>query len=941
MAWQPQEEQLVQLAGFLRDSLNVQNQTVFKHAASMLAQAKESPDINNYLTYLVAQTDVPAALKITIKEAQLIKSTAAIMLKNNVRFSYDQIAEPSRAYIRSCILLALEDPNAQIRSLSGNVVTELVRQGGILGWPQLLPQLMALVSNDSGSTSLETQEGAMSALYKICEDNARALDKDYQGERPLNFLIPKLLEFTTHASARVRGQALSCINIFIPHKPQALLVVIDAFLLQLFQLAHDTSAEVRRNVCRAFVLLVDVRPDKLKPHMDGLIEYTVSQQRIIEDSDLALDAAEFWLCVGEHEALAADLGRHLALIVPVLLECMVYSEDDIIRLGGEGDDAEEEDREEDIKPQFAKTKLARNAPTKADGSGADASGDALDEDDLSEGEIDDDDDDDDDGGDPEDQWNLRKCSAAALDVLASVFHRPVFEITLPYLKENLQHAEWPRREAAVLALGAVAEGCMSAVKPHLPDLVPYLISLLNDQEPVVRQITCWTLGRYSAWASHLKDPAEKAQFFEPMMVGLLHKMLDNNKRVQEAGASAFASLEEKAKSQLTPYCQPIIQQFIRCFGKYKDRNMFILYDCVQTLAEHIGPGLAAPGLVDLLMPALIDRWNRVTDQSRELFPLLECLSYVAIALGKAFAPFSGPIFTRCIKVVHTTLEEYVMAAGNGHEGVDLPDKDFLITSLDLLSSIIQALDDADGLELVKTSKPNLFQLLAYALDDPANEVRQSGYALLGDCAIYVFPELEPFLATILPILSGQLDLDKISFDEVDASFAVLNNACWSCGEVATKYGPEGMGPFLDILYERLVTIMTNPELPDSLVENAAIAIGRLGILSAPALAPHVAELVGPFLEQMEKVEFTDEKADAFRGFTRIVALNAAAIEQHLIKYFTVIARYPAVHQQDGVLFDHFKAILDLYRSMIPDFDTFVGSNMAPSDRQILQNLYGV
>jgi hypothetical protein len=38
---------------------------------------------------------------------------------------------------------------------------------------------------------------------------------------------------------------------------------------------------------------------------------------------------------------------------------------------------------------------------------------------------------------------------------------------------------------------------------------PYLISLLDDSEPVVRQITCWSLGRYSAWASHLDDPHEK------------------------------------------------------------------------------------------------------------------------------------------------------------------------------------------------------------------------------------------------------------------------------------------------------------------------------------------------------------------------------------------------------------------------------------------------
>ena len=61
--------------------------------------------------------------------------------------------------------------------------------------------------------------------------------------------------------------------------------------------------------------------------------------------------------------------------------------------------------------------------------------------------------------------------------------------------------------------------------------------------------------------------------------------------------------------------------------------MYILYDCVQTLAENIGPVLARPELVNALMPALIERWNKLPDQAREMFPLLECLSYVAMALG--------------------------------------------------------------------------------------------------------------------------------------------------------------------------------------------------------------------------------------------------------------------------------------------------------------------
>ncbi|KAG4220180.1 hypothetical protein PC116_g31341, partial [Phytophthora cactorum] len=339
---------------------------------------------------------------------------------------------------------------------------------------------------------------------------------------------------------------------------------IDDLLQHLFALATDSSNDVRRQVCRAFAQLVESRPDKIQPHLPGLVDYIITQQQS-DDEDLATDAAEFWLTVGEHEHLWHSLSPYIGKIIPVLLDCMVYSAEDIALLGGASDDEDEEDLEKDIKPQFAKKQSARQA--NKDGSADSAqNGNAYEklasmDDDLEEGEIDDFDDGDD--ASPDERWTLRKCSAAALDVFARDFRDPVFESIMPYLNKNIRHTDWPYREAAVLAFGAVAEGCMNVVTPHLPQLVPYLISLLNDPEPVVRQITCWTLGRYSSWAADLTDPQQKQLYFEPMMEGILTKMLDSNKKVQEAGASAFANLEEKAGKKLEPYSLPIIQQFVR------------------------------------------------------------------------------------------------------------------------------------------------------------------------------------------------------------------------------------------------------------------------------------------------------------------------------------------------------------------------------------------
>jgi transportin-1 len=862
----------------------------------MLAQAKSSPDINNYLTYLFSSSEVPPALSYTPEEYHGVRAAAAVMLKNNIKTGYKSIPEDSLALIRSSVPLGLQDKNPQIRSYAGNVITEIVSRGGILGWPELLPQLIELVSNTNGHATVQAQEGAMTALTKICEDNKKLLDKDYQGQRPLNVLVPKLVEFTTSPIAKVRSLALTSINVFISQKPQAILVNLDGLLAHLFQLANDPVPDVRRQVCRAFVQIVEIRPDKIQPHIAGLVDYIIDQQRKTDEEDLACDAAEFWLSVGEHDELWQSLGPYLNKIIPVLLDSMVYSEEDIAMLEGGMDDEDEDDRVEDIRPAFAKGKGARNYAFGEDGAndgqnGGDysklSSGNGF-GDDVDEGEIEEFDDDIDEGGNPEDQWNLRKCSAAALDVFATDFRGPVFDTILPYLLTNLRHEDWPHREAAVLALGAVAEGCIDVVTPHLPELVPYLISLLNDPEPLVRQITCWTLGRYSAWGVALTTPDDRSRFFVPMMEGLLTKMLDKNKRVQEAAASAFAHLEEKAGNNLIPYCEPIIRQFVKCFEKYKDRNMFILYDCVQTLAEYVGPSLAAPELINILMPALIHRWRKVSDQSRELFPLLECLSYVAMALGDAFAPFAAPIFTRCIRIIHQNLEDYVVAVSNPI--FDAPDKDFLVTSLDLLSAIIQVLDQAKTAELIAASHPGFFELLTFCMEDPSNDVRQSSYALLGDCAKFLPAQLGPFLPNIMPVLLKQLDLNAVMDDQIDNGFSVINNACWSAGEIAIQHG-KAIAPYVEQLLQRLLEILSNPQVPTSVNENAGIALGRLGLENSEAMAPHLAMYAAQFLDSMDSVDYTEEKVSAFTGFTNIVGRNPQAMENVLVHFFTSIARY--------------------------------------------------
>ncbi|KAJ5088710.1 hypothetical protein N7456_012326 [Penicillium angulare] len=934
MDWQPQEEPLRQLACCLRDSLNGQNPELRKQAEQMLGQALSSPDYINYITYIFSTPHAPPNAGMDDNVYSYVRFAAAMNIKSKLYVAYHSIPAESLNFIRSASLIALQDGNSQVQRGAGTLITELVQRGGLLAWPEVLNQLLSLVGNSPGNVSIAAQEAAMSALFKVCEDNRKILDRDYQGQRPLDVIIPKLLEFTARESSKIRSLALGSIQIFLPHQPQALMNSLDVFLSHLFNLAGDQDTEVRKAVCQSFSQLVEFAPEKLIPHMEGLVGYILMQQQNGEDPELALDAAEFWIVSGEQERLQEALGPHMSKIIPVLLQNMVYEEEDVIRLMDNQDDADTEDRAEDLKPQFAKTKAGRLDMSKQgdQANGGQQQPGEEEEGELSEGEIEDSEF----GDDPEDEWTLRKCSAAALDVFSNVYHDPIFEIILPYLKETLRHEQWPNREAAVLTLGAVADGCMNAVMPHLPELVPYLISLLNDEQPVVRQITCWCLGRYSEWASHLNEQSQKHQFFEPMMEGILHRMLDNNKKVQEAAASAFASLEEKSDENLAPYCEPILRQFVQCFGKYKDRNMYILYDCVQTLAECVGSDLAQPHLVEILMPALIDRYHQVNDQSRELFPLLECLGYIAAAYEDAFAPFAPPLFQRCATIIYQNLADSHASANNA--AVDEPDKDFLVTSLDLLSCIIQAIDKEKSGELIASSNPPFFNLLSLCMQDPNYEVRQSSYALLGDCAISIFPQMEQFVPEILKHLIKQLDLDLIPDDDRHTGFSVLNNACWSCGEIAVKEEKGAIVPYIDTLYRSLLVIINSEDIIDSVNENAAMALGRLGLCCSDQLAPRLSEFANPFLKSMGKIDFSREKASALLGFNQVVMKNPQAMESSLGTYFAAIAasttKSLSTNEDFRDIQSSFQQVLQGYKNMIPNFDSFLSQLPSPVSQKL-------
>ncbi|XP_040563993.1 transportin-1 [Lepeophtheirus salmonis] len=884
MDWQPDPAGLNQILSLLRESQSPDT-SVQRSVQKKLEELNGYPDFNSYLIFVLTKLG---------NEDEATRSLSGLILKNNVKVHLNSFPKEVTDFIKTECLNAVGDPSPLIRATVGILITTIASRGDLSQWPDLLPTLCQMLD----SPDYNSCEGAFGALLKICEDLGELLDSE-ELNRPLNILIPKFLQFFKHTSPKIRSHAIGCVNQFIIGRVQALMVHIDAFIENLFSLADDSDPIVRKNICRAIVMLLEVRMDRLIPHMNNIIDYML-QRTQDSDEGVSLEACEFWLSLADESVCREALLPHLDKLIPVLVRGMKYSEIDIILLRG---DVEEDemipDREEDIRPRFHRSRSHHSGGN---------------EDEEDDGSLDNDED--------LSDWNLRKCSAAALDVLASVFRDELLPVLLPILKETLFHQEWEIKESGILALGAIAEGCMSGMIPHLHELIPYLINCLSDKKALVRSITCWTLSRYSHWV--VNQPHES--YLKPLMSELLKRVLDSNKRVQEAACSAFATLEEEACTELVPYLGFILETLVFAFQKYQHKNLLILYDAIGTLADSVGHHLNKSEYINLLMPPLIEKWNALKDEDKDLFPLLECLSSVATALQEGFLPYCEPVYRRCVSLVEQTLNQHMAYMQNPNH-LDQADKDFMIVALDLLSGLAEGLDT--HIESLVASS-NIMQLLYQCIQDCMPEVRQSSFALLGDLTKACFiHSVSPCIPNFMPILARNLFTDHIS---------VCNNATWAAGEISVKLGAD-MKPYIPMLLEPLVNIINRPNTPKTLLENTAITIGRMGFVCPHEVAPSLNEFVRPWCTSLRNIRDNDEKDSAFRGMCQMISVNPGGVASDFIFFCDAVASWQNPHPD---LKDMFQKILQGFKTQVGTeaWDRFSVQFPSPLKERLTAN-YGV
>ncbi|KAM9983707.1 hypothetical protein ACTFIY_000421 [Dictyostelium cf. discoideum] len=894
--WVPNQDGLKQLVYVLNLS-NSTSREVHDQIREELDKFHSVPDYNNYLTLIFKSNELQPH----------IRSVAGLVLKTNIKQYFEKMPREVQNYIKREILPVLSDPDASVRHTVGNIITNLIKKSCFSEWPELLPALnLALDSN-----SQDLIEGSLYTLSLLCEDSTKKLDSDDSG-RALNQLIPKLIMFFKCNNADFRKKALVSISYFIISMPGALLINMEAFLKGIFSMSEDPSEAVRTNVCKTLVTLVETKIEFLLPYIKDVIQYMLHATKD-KSEEVALEACEFWTAISQAEGCRDLLRDYLPVLVPILLNGMVYTEQDYEYLD-QGDDSMTPDRPQDIKPFISSTKSHgsgsggggqdtgfvnpdnnNNNNSNNNNSSNNNNNNNNNEDD--EEYNDDDDDDDDDDGFEDEAWTIRKSSAFAIDVLSGIFPDAEYlSVTLPLIEQRMNEQNpWPVRESAILALGAIADGSKNGLAPHLSKVIPYLINTLNDPKPLVRSITCWTLSRYSYWIAQ----ADGRDYLHPLVVNLLNRIVDNNKKVQEAACSAFATLEEEADLLLIPYLQMILVTFVNAFGKYQAKNLLILYDAISTLAKVVGNELNKPELINILVPPLLQKFNALDDSNKNLLPLLGCLNQVCSSIGAGLQNLISLFFNRSIKLIEGSLQShYKYNQDQKGSSSSSSDQDFIVAALDLLQGLSEGIGTSIE-SLIPNS--NLPHLLLQCMNLRGSDVLQSSFALLGDMSKFCLIHFKQYIPDYLNILTNNLYPEYLS---------VCNNASWAIGEIAIRM-PDEVKPFVVAIRDRLISNINKVNLNRGVLENTAVTIGRLGIVSPADISPFVDKFIQCWCMAIRRKTDDIEKDSAFRGMWLIINNNPNGALRHLVYICDAVASWDKM-QPD--LYEAYFKLLHMYKT---------------------------
>ena len=739
--------------------------------------------------------------------------------------------------VQQNVLLGLGNPSMDIQKAMASVISDAVRREI---WPFDLVDVLGAKIADPALTS-----GVTLCLSQIVEDNAQILD-GLGKTAPLASLMAPLV---AHSDKRIRLNALIAVNIFLEAAgidvagatyaalaPYAVPLV--NAVLSLMEQRQDSIVLIQ---CVKCVTMALTYHELVANQFDATAScmMSISAAHSVDD-DVRAGAIEFWRAVLYFPHFEQRVFPLMRQIIPILCRCMVYSDMELGMLSAKENDSNVPDRQQDIKPRHYQGK---RRDIQQDGEEEDGDDDEVED------------------------YNLRRVAALTLDEISQHFGDKILGEVLSSIDEMMNPSRpWKELEAAILAVGAIAEGCYNGLQEYLPQIATRLLDIIdtNSTHFLVRSICCWTLQMVSPFA--LCDGNEP--YLMRTLQSILCCMKSSSKYLQEAAAAALGEVANRSvDGQLKGYKKPILEVVSDCFQYYQLKNRLLLFETVETLCRVFDTDLANDDdCVKYLLGPLGVIWGETPNDSPLIFSLFSCMSSVCGSVGRHIHDMAPAIFGRGWQMVklHVEMRQQALA-----QNAEPPEQEFLVTSWVLISGLF----DAVGSSLEPLIEEPLFtNVLLTCFMDEDHAIRQSAFAVAADMAKHCPAHVQRCLPDVLHCVLKNLE-------DINEQLApVVSNVAFFVGElVANQIDMNNLSTLgvkeLTVVSPALLRAVTAFQLSSTernMAENVCLSLGRILMVDLDTVSKipnfDFNSFSYRYCEYIRNVKNSPQKEEATRGY---------------------------------------------------------------------------
>lgn len=816
-----------------------------------------------------------------------VRQTAALSLKKVININWRTFSPEVKLRLKEGLIRGIQIDDSDVRKVFGSAFVALFAVEGYDYWPEAPALLLQLVTE---CQNLVIRETAGSTLLMLIEDmiaresyEADVLESALLSERLSHFVAKDLLPRVLELAANVPGSLVFACKMLSTLMDSGIgsLALFDEYFVCFWNLlgtiANNRETAVRNCVLKGMCKTWDCHPVTLLDSSTAVFSFIVECTGDTSDVNVQLEALAFWAHILKNRMeesirvrLLEALRGHLPQLIPILIDNTRYTSWDYMSMDEshlEEDNASIPDRPEDVPPRPEADMNSDDEETATWGT----------------------------------NWTVRKGSALALDYISQVFGQDheILVFLLEHIEKRLGNTEdWEVSESAVLVLGAIARGCAYGMSPYLPKVIQYLIQLSRHRKPLLRSIACWCLSRFAGWICHEQNEKEHLQ---PALNAVLSRVLDSNKRVQEAACSSLASFVEDSGNALLKHFHLIIEVLVKAFGFYQARNLMILYDAVGTSAQMFGETLSTSQIGSYLIQQIIHCLKTTETHTPQFLALMECVNSIVLCWDARYIDYAEVTLKRTITAVFEVLNDaktYELTDG----ATDLPRWDIVGYAMDIISSIVTVLQEKAVpvanhvtilLELNATKDLGLdhqnvgiADMLSLCCQCNVPSVLQSTFSLAGDLAWHCSNLIAS--DTVIKCLCCHLNSPMKS---------LCNNVCWALGVLTqAEIGKQKLQPYFHDLIVGMVQLLKR-ETEFILLQNVAVTIGRFACAYPDETANVVKDFLHPWLMCLSRIRNDNEKSMVLCGVANAVMKRQDLTGQDILAITRAFVALPPVSQE--------------------------------------------